>query len=205
MANRNYPASRTFGFNLLPARLITKFNVGSSGAVSNVKTNNGVAAVTRLAVGTYQIQMQDNYAAFLSARHIIHSPLSGTPVAATALTPGVVYQIVSLGTTTQAQWVTAGVPAGITAAPGVSFLAAATSSGTGSAQTAISSGITSMELIGGPDTSLSNQPFVAGLGGFVNIVFWGPTDATHTALIPTDPVNGSIVRLEFLMNNSQVQ
>lgn len=205
MANRNFPASRTFGFNLLPVRLESSFNVGASGAVSSAKVNNGVKSITRLAAGIYQLQLDDNYAAFLSAQINFKAPVTGSNVAATALTPGVVYEITALGTTTQAQWVTAGVPSGITASVGLSFLAAATSSGNGTAKAIGASGVNTIEMVGNPQQGLSNQPFVQGSGGsYLIFKCIGPTSSSDTTPIAVDPASGSICYIELIMNNSQV-
>lgn len=204
MANRNYPASRIFGFHLLPVRLDLSIVIGSTGAVSSF-TGKGIAAVTRLSAGVYRIQLQDNYSAFLTSKSFIQSPVTGSPINGGSFVATTVYQIVTLGTTTQAQWVTAGVPAGITAAPGVVFLAAGIGAGTGTVKALGVSGVNSTEIIGNPQLMLSKQPFVSNVGGYLTFQCLGPTDSTHTAQIPTDPASGSVLGFEIYMNNSSVQ
>ncbi len=206
MANRNFPANRVFGFQVMPVRLTTKFSVGASGAVSATQTTGGVKSITRLAAGVYRLQLDDNYNSFSEFRATIKAPVTGSNVAATALTPGVMYEITALGTTTQANWVTAGVPSGITAAVGTVFLAAATSSGNGTAKAIGFSGVTSIEVLGDPQQMLSNQPFVQGSGGgYITIKCNGPTATADTAPVATDPASGSQIYIQLWMNNSSIQ
>lgn len=205
MANRNYPSQRVFSFNMLPVRVSTSFDVGSTGAVSNTDATHGIKSITRLAAGVYRAQLDDNYYAFINSKFSIKAPVAGSNVAATALTPGVVYEITALGTTTQANWVTAGVPSGITAAVGTVFVAAATSSGNGTAKIIGQAGITSIEIAGNPAQMLNNQPFIQGNGGgYITFQCNGPTSSSVTTPIATDPASGSKIFVEFMLNNSSV-
>jgi hypothetical protein len=206
MANRNWPASRVFGNHLMPVSLDAQVSIGSSGAPTIASgAGLGIASITRLSAGRYRIQLQDNFAKIIKVSAIMQSPVSGAGVAAGSLTPGVVYQISSMGTTTQAQWVTAGVPAGITAAVGVVFKCAATSAGTGEAKALGASGIVAVEQMGSSPNMLNNQPFVNQLGGLVDIQCLGSTSASDTTLIPTDPADGSMMNLQIMVNNSSIQ
>jgi hypothetical protein len=204
MANRNYPSNRVFGFHMLPVRIDCSIAIGSTGAVSSF-TGSGIAAVTRLTTGTYQIQLEDNYYSFLSFNGTMQSPVTGSNVAAGSLSPGTIYQITALGTSTQANWVTAGVPAGITAAVGVVFKCAATSSGNGTAKAIGVSGISGFEIIGNTALMISNQPFQARAGGFITFQTLGATSSSVTTAIPTDPASGSTIYFETWLNNSSVQ
>lgn len=175
--------------------------VGSSGAVTS-SSGALISAVTLPtgAVGQYLIRLNDNYNAVVGFEYSIKGPLNATPTAITGITPGLAYSISTLGSATAAQWVTAGVPVGVTAAVGVVFVCAATSAGTSSAAKSIdspvincinfcgnnsytSAGVTSMELL---------------------IQCMGPTDATHPALIPTNPASTSVLSLGFWMRSSSV-
>lgn len=203
MANRNFPSQRIFGFHLLPVSIDGSVAIGGTGAVGTVY-GPGIASVTRLAVGIYRIRLQDSYAKFLAADFKFQAPVSGSNVAATALTPGLMYQITVMGTSTQANWVTAGVPSDITAAVGVVFLAAATSSGTGQAKILGFSGISSVEILGSPD--LMQPPInVPNLGEYITIKCIGPTSSSVTTPIAVDPADGSTLFFRFLLNNSQIQ
>lgn len=135
----------------------------------------------------------------------MQSPVAGADVAATALSVGVVYQITAMGTTTQANWVTSGVPSGVTAAVGVVFKAAATSAGTGTAKILGVSGIETSEVIGNHINMLNSQPYSANLGGYVDFQTLAATNASTTTLIATDPASGSKMHIRILVSNSKVQ
>ncbi len=179
MANRNFPQSKQWSNHLMPVSIDCQIAIGATGAPT-IATGNGygIASITRLAAGQYRLQLQDNYAKLLQFKATFQSPVTGGNIAATALTPGLVYQITALGTTTQANWVTAGVPTGVTAAVGVTFLAAATSSGNGTAKLMGASGISTVEIIGSSNNMLSNNPAgysSQGLGGFIDFQCMAPT------------------------------
>lgn len=186
MANRNYPQSRQWSNHMMPVSIDMQIAIGASGAPTIAAGNAyGVASITRMAAGQYRLQLQDNYSKLLQFKAAAQSPV-GSPVAVTGITPGLVYRIITLGTTTQAQWVTAGVPSGITAAVGVTFLAAATSLGTGTAGLLGSSGVSSVELMSTNPNMLNNSP--AGgpqplLGGYIDFQTMG-TVITMGAFTP---------------------
>lgn len=193
----------------MPVRLDAQVAIGASGAptIQNVApaAAQGIASITRLAAGTYQLQLQDNYSALLDLSAVFESPVTGSAVPGGSFSAGTVYQIVSLGSTTQAQWVAAGLPAGIAAAPGVVFLASAIGAGSGTVKALGASGITNVEVIGAPSGMLSNQPFNAGSGGYITFQCMGPTNSSTTTPIATDPASGSLMILEIILNNSGVQ
>jgi hypothetical protein len=181
MANRNYPQSRVYSNHLMPVSLDLSVSIGASGAPTIESGSGlGIASITRMAAGQYRIRLQDNYAKLLQFNASFQSPVSGSDVAAGSLTPGVVYQITALGTSTQANWETAGVPAGITAAVGVVFKCAATSSGNGTAKVLGSSGIVAAELMGNNVNMLNSQPFAANLGGYIDFQCLGASTPTFS-------------------------
>jgi len=113
------------------------------------------------ASGYAVVQLQDNYNKLFGFESAIKSPLSGSSllVASAGLTIGQPYVITILGTTSLAQWIALGVPAGIAPAVGVVFVAAATSAtGTGAVQVPKvgSSGIVGVDLFGNPDLSIQS-------------------------------------------------
>lgn len=86
------------------------------------------------------------------------SPISGTPINVTSgLTVGKAYIIVSVGTTTPAQWQTLGLPLGVVPAVGAAFVAitAGAGSGTGVVEVPLStgSGFDHMEVVGDPNAT----------------------------------------------------
>lgn len=201
MANTRY-TQFFYTKHMMPVLLDCNFTVGATGAVTaGTVKGPGVYAVTRLATGTYKVQFNDNYNKFYAGFSGFVSDTTGS-TAVGSISPGTVYIIASLGTTTTAQWVTAGVPAGITPAVGVAFLCAATSSGTGTCSTPVNSGITKVEVIGLPNTTIA--PLGQQQGGYVIVQTLGATDASTTTLIPKDPAEGSICYLSFYLSNSSV-
>lgn len=201
MANRRF-TQFMYSLHTMPVILDCNFLVGSTGAVTaGTVKGPGIYALTRLAVGTYKVQFQDNYNKFFGMTSWFGSPVTGSNVAATALVPGTIYTITALGTTTTANWVTAGVPVGVTPAVGVAFLAAATSSGNGTAKAVGASGDYGIEVVGLPNTTLTVNPSVPG-AGYVVVQTLGPTDATHPAQIPIDPASGTTVGMSFYLSNS---
>lgn len=186
----------------MPILLDCNFAVGSTGAVGTLK-GPGITSVTRLSVGRYKILLQDNYYKFFGFSSFVASPVSGSNVAVTAIAPGTVYVITVVGTTTTAQWITAGVPVGITPAVGVAFLAAATSAGTGQVKIVGVSGVSAVEIIG--DSSVTLNPIGQGSpGGYVVIQCLGATDASTTTMIPADPASGSNLQISLYLSNSSV-
>jgi hypothetical protein len=157
------------------------------------------------AAGTIVVQLQDNYNRSLSGFNAIVSPVSGSPllVASAGLTVGIAYIIVLLGTTTTAAWHALGVPAGVTPAVGVSFIAAATSAlGTGAVEitAAAGSGICSIETVGDPNLSLSPDP-KANQGFGAQIILQCRDYAGAIAA----PADGTVISLDFYLNNSSIQ
>ena len=195
MANRNYPQSRVFSNHVMPVSIDCQIAIGATGAPTIASGNGyGVASITRMAAGQYRLQLTDNFAKLLQFKASVQSPVTGSGIAAGSLTPGLVYQIATMGTTTQAQWVTAGVPSGITAAVGVTFKAAATSAGTGTAKLMGTSGVSAVELIGSNSNMLNNSPaggFQQNLGGFIDFQCVGST-ITMGAYTPAGTVSAPV-------------
>lgn len=202
MANRNFPSSRLYSFHMMPVRIGGRITIGATGAVAT-STGPGIAGVVRTGVGTYRIQLQDNYNSCLTVLTALTSPITGSPLDPNTGTTGLVYQITTVGNT---NWVTAGLPAGITPQIGQAFtLAAAPAAGTGRVELVASSGIIAVETIGNPSLTINKQPFQAGQGGYVTIRCYGATSSSVTTPIATDPANGSALNYEIIMNNSSVQ
>jgi hypothetical protein len=156
------------------------------------------------AAGYALIQFKNNYNVYLGGFSGFVSPVSGTPLAAT--TAGLAYVIVSLGTTTLAQWQAAGVPAGLTPAVGMSFIALQTGAlgGTGAVEVPSVSGITSVEVVGNPNVSNNNSSIAANGGAWLLVQFLGATAAGNTALIATAPAPGSVVGMSVFFDASSV-
>jgi len=162
--------------------------------------------------GLIFVQFQDNYYRYLFGTGGCVSPSTGGAInisTGSSLTVGTAYIIASVGTTTTAQWQAVGVPVGVTPAVGVSFIAQATSgTGTGTVVAVGVSGITTFEVIGDPNLSLtSSAATVLGVssGAYMIIQALGATDSTHTTLIPKAPANGTVIGLSFFLSNSVIK
>jgi hypothetical protein len=218
MANRNFPNGKSIYIPhvkpvLLDCNFVVDSTNGNGYGLRNIKgayistvymhtSTTPVAGSPNPEAGIIYVQLDDNYNTYLGGFSGFSNPLSGTPITVStgsSLTIGAPYTITSLGTTTQAQWVALGVPSTITAAPGVAFIAAATSgSGTGTVQAPLSTGagIDHMELIGDPSTMNSNNP-VPGSG--LTLMF-----ACYKNGVLTAPANGTVISMAFYMNDSSV-
>jgi hypothetical protein len=157
--------------------------------------------------GTILVQLQDNYSRSYSGFNAIVSPVSGTPIVVTAagahLVVGTAYIIVTLGTTTTTQWHTLGVPAGVTPAVGVSFIALVTGVGAGTGAVEVTaaagSGICSIETVGDPNLSIGPAP-QAGQGYGASFIFQC-RDYTGAIAAPAD---GSVISLSFYLGDSSL-
>lgn len=150
------------------------------------------------ASGLILVQFTNNYSRYLSGFSGQVSPVSGTPL--TATTAGNAQTIVSLGTATLAQWQAVGFPVGMTPAVGATFIAttSATIGGSAAVEVPSSSGIDHIEVVGDPNQTLNNSNIYQNCGG--QMVLQCLLDTTLTA-----PANGTVVGLNFYMNQSGVQ
>lgn len=171
---------------------------------SNPSTPSIVITNPNPASGTIVVQLQDNYNRSFSGFNAIISPASGASllVASAGLTVGVAYIITILGTTTTAQWNALGVPAGVTPAVGVSFIAKATSAtGTGAVQitAAAGSGVASIETVGDPNLSIAPSPTAN--QGFGSQIILQCRDYAGAIVAPAA---GTVISLSFYLSNSSV-
>ena len=150
------------------------------------------------AVGYIAVEFAQGYAGYVDGTSGFVSPLSGSSLAvnATALTVGAMYVITSLGTSTAADWLALGVPAGITPAVGVAFVALLQGSGAGSgsvqAPATAGSAISSIEVCGDPNTTI-----IGAANGWMFLQCLAATSSGVTTKIPTAPANGSVIGLTF--------
>ena len=153
------------------------------------------------AVGFAWIQFKNNFNYSLSGSYSIASPVSGTPL--TSVTSGSAYIIVSLGTTTLAQWQAVGLPLGFTPTVGQSFIAKATQAigGTGAVEAplATGSGIVAIDIIGDPNQLINNSSIAANAGAWVLLRF-----LAGSTLAATAPADNSVIALRFRFDGSSV-
>jgi len=159
-------------------------------------TNNGQTNPNP-ASGFALIQLKSNYRYYLGGTSGFVSPVSGSPL--TSVTQHNAYIIVSLGTASLAQWQAKGLPPGLTPAVGQSFIATATGTIGGSAavETPSVSGITSVEVVGDPNQSISNSNIAANGGAYLLVQFL-------SAGSPTAPADGSVCGMSIYMDISSV-
>lgn len=161
--------------------------------------DNGLTNPNPLA-GYINVTLQDNYNTYLGGYSGFVSPISGTPVLVTAgLALHQMYVITLVGTTTQAQWQTLGLPSYIKAAVGVSFIAKTATAGVGSGvvETTVTSGIDHIEVVGNSNLMNSTGSNVQGKGIGMTLNL-----ACYAAGVLTAPADGSVIGLNFYLNNS---
>lgn len=183
-------------------------SVKSNGYVQNVfmhtsttpGSNNGYLNPNPQS-GTILVQLKNNYNYYLGGSAGFVSPLSGTPInVTTGTTLGLVYVIVSVGTTTVDQWVKLGLPPGIVPAVGVSFVAKATTTATGTGVIEVpataGSGITNVEVQG--DAHLSTTTSIAQYSGM-----WIISNCYASGTL-TAPAPSSVCAMTFELDASSV-
>lgn len=214
----NYPNNKLYQYEAYPVLLGCNFVVDSTNGnglgirslkgagIANVFMNTSSSPGTgdygqvnpNPVAGAIVVQLQNNFNRYLSGFSGIISQLTGTPVAISALTPGRAYVITSLGTSTAADWLAAGLPPGFTPAVGAAFVAKGVGTGTGSTQQSGGSGIAGIVPIGDPNATLSNSNIYQ--NGGAQMVLYCLDFAGSIAA----PPNGSVVGLNFYLSNSSV-
>jgi hypothetical protein len=150
------------------------------------------------AAGYILVTLQDNYNTYLGGYSGFVSPPSGSPISS-GLTVGQAYTIASVGASTQAQWVAAGLAPQIAAAPNASFIAKATSiAGGGTALATQFSGIDHIEVVG--DANQMNNTLQGAVQGFS--VGQSFILACYKNGVLTAPTDNTVIGLNFYMNNS---
>lgn len=210
MANRRYSSQFRFSFHKFPVSLDANFIVDSANGnglgqrslktqgISQVYMHTSAtpaAGSPNPSAGYIFVQFSDEYNSYINGFSGQVSPLSGSSISS-GLTVGNPYVIVSLGSSTPAQWQAAGLPQNQTPTVGQAFIAAATSiAGGGAVQAPTQSGIDHIEIVGDPNQTLgTNQP---GQGGYIILqcLFEGAV---------TQPSNGSVIGLNFELSNSNL-
>lgn len=190
MANRLYQQF-SFGLVKYPVVLHGKADIGASGATSNL-VGAGVSSLTRLAAGVYALKLEDNYNRFYNLQVRFESPVTGSDITAGSFVSGTLYEITALGNT---DFTAVGLPAGVPAAVGVSFVATGAGSGTGTVKAVGTSGIYGVEVVGNPQLMDQSVPQGA-------YVYFKTINASG---VNTDPASGSILFFTVTFRNSSVK
>lgn len=162
--------------------------------------------------GIIVVKLQQNFQRYLGGFKSIASPVTGSALTLSggSLVAGKPYVITSLGTTTTAaNWVTAGLPIGYTAAVGSTFIAtsaAAAGTGLGNAQVKAAgvSGIADIELIGDVNQTIAGQAPSGPVGAQLVFQCVGATSSSVTTLIAKAPANESIISLSLYLSDSAI-
>ncbi len=158
--------------------------------------------------GYMVVNLQDNYNSFLYGKAAFVAPPSGSSVlvASAGVVLGTVYTITILGTTSAAQWQSIGLPANITPALGVSFIATktGTATGTGAVQVplAAGAGVFDVEVVGNPSVMNSNGAYVLGAGNGTQLLLACYADSSADAPVIAAPSDLAGVKLLLYFNNS---
>jgi len=208
MASRMF-TEYAFTFNKNFVIIEGQFTVDSSQTTdtNNYKcssvTGSGIKYVSNQAAGVYKITLTDRYFKFLGFDASL-SGILGTQVAIASAVNGTPYVIKTIGTSAQADWVLAGMPAGVTAAVGVPFTAvtaASGSTGTGYVAPIITNAVTDVRIYGIPDTTIN--PAV-GTDPYLYIQTLSATNSSTTTQIATAPTDGTVVRFRLMVRNSNL-
>jgi hypothetical protein len=149
------------------------------------------------ASGLIVVTLQDNYNTYLGGFSGMVSPPTGSAISS-GLTVGNAYTIASVGSSTLAQWQTAGLAGGITPAANVSLIAKATSiAGGGTVYATTSSGIDHIEVVGDANLMNSTSAQIAGSGKGMQLIL-----ACYSGGVLTAPTDNTVIGLTFHMNDS---
>lgn len=224
MAGRNQN-NRIFNWHVFPVQLDGRVSIGASGAPTLITSSTvpgsfpavsqqqsmGIQSITRLSAGRYRIQLSDNYTSLLAFEASFTAPNTGSALnvdaSDAALSVGTVYRIVTVGTSTSADWHALGLPSGLTPAVGMTFKAAATGAGTGNG-TASAIGVQAAQGVSVLSDSdmLNNQPFTQGQGGgYIDFQTVAATNSSTTTQVATDPSNTSVMKFVILLSNSSIR
>jgi hypothetical protein len=167
------------------------------------------------AAGYILVKLQDNYNKYYFGGAQFNVPSEGAAInidaAGAALTPGQVYLIDSVGTSTEADWQAVGLPIGMVPAQYTPFVALATGAGVGTGTVkvpfAAGAAISHIETIGNVDATIkSSAPVIAGVqsGSYILLQCLGATAVGDTTLVATAPAPGTKVQLSFVLSNSKI-
>ena len=171
-------------------------------------SNDGATNPNPLA-GFALIQFKNNFNYYLGGFSGFVSQVTGSiKIDNSAMTAGQAYVISTLGNATAAKWAAIGVPAGVTPAVGVSFIALSNGGSGNTLTSRVStpsvSGVVSAEVVGDPNQSIANSAISPNGGAYVLVQFLGATNSSTTTLIPTAPQDNAVVGMTFFFDGSSV-
>ncbi len=169
----------------------------TAGVVNGVTNPNPV-------VGYALVRLKNNFNVYLGGFSGQIEPLASTSTTSTTATH--VYVITSVGTTTLAQWQTAGLMPGLVPTVGQSFIAIATGAigGTGTVGLPTAPSTVAVSVVGDPNTSLNNSNTAQNAGAQLLVQFSAATSSSVTTLIPAAPADNTVVGLSMTFDGSTV-
>lgn len=195
--NVSMPKDVSLQFTVTPTNGLGITSLKSNGYVRNVFMHTSTTPAANdgftnpnPAAGYAVIQFNNNFNYYLNGFAQFQAPnVTSTAIDNSALTIGQVYVITTLGDASAATWTAIGVPAGITPAVGVAFVALTVGAGANTSTSRVmlpsSSGIYGVEVVGTPNTMLANSNIASNGGAWLLLQFLAPTFtgsalATHT-------------------------
>lgn len=197
------------GTGIAAGTLITSIISSSAVGISTTPLgNHSSEAITYQGVGNPNpaaghilVQFNDCFNRYFGGFSGFVAPVNGSAISS-GMTANAIYVIVSVGTTTLAQWQGIGLPIGIVPAVGAAFVASGTSfSGTGRVEPVLNSAVSSIEIIGDPNqTIISSQSSASVIGGnsgaYLIAHTLGPKAVAFTAT--TDGSTGGLTAVSSL-------
>lgn len=217
MANRNFASGgKIYSMHVMPVLVDCNFvvdNTQVSGIsslkgplVTQVLMNSAAATPTAtIAAGTILVRLQDDYNGVFNVvdASIVTAP-SGSDVKIdnSALTAGVAYRITIVGDASLAKWQAIGLPAGVTPALGVSFIAA-TNGGAGNALTSRVQAAATTATVA--CIQLAADPNLSSASGEATYGAYAILQCRDFAGALVAPPAGSKISLQMYMSNSSIQ
>lgn len=181
------PQDVNLTFTVTPTNGLGITSLKSNGYVRNVFMHTSTTPAANdgytnpnPANGYALVQFTNNFNYYLNGHVQCQAPNTGSiKIDNSALTAGLAYVITTLGNSTTAQWQAIGLPAGITPAVGVSFIATAVGAGANTSTSRVSTpttaGVLAVEVVGTPNTMLSSSNIASNGGAWLLLQFMGST------------------------------
>lgn len=179
------PSDVNLQFTVTPTNGLGVTSLKSNGYVRNVFMHTSTTPAANdgytnpnPANGFALVQFTNNFNYYLNGFAQFVAPTTGSiKIDNSALTAGTAYVITTLGDSTTDQWQAVGLPAGITPAVGVSFIATAVGAGANTSTSRVStpttSGIVGVEVVGTPNTMLASSNIAQNGGAWLLLQFMG--------------------------------
>lgn len=195
--NVSKPQDVNLQFTVTPSNGLGITSLKSNGYVRNVFMHTSTTPAANdgytnpnPAVGFALVQFTNNFNYYLNGFVQAQAPVTGSiKIDNSVLTAGQAYVISTLGNSTTAQWQAVGLPAGITPAVGVSFIATVVGAGANTSTSRVStpttSGVFGAEIVGSPGLMLASSSIATNGGAwvlmqFMGAAFTGSALGTHT-------------------------